>query len=197
VRVAFEARREVHSLDRLSLLFEGEASIETILAAEPDAVRLPIDDRSRWTVAADAGTDARLTHGPDVPWRLDVKHEARGDHWAYPSFRLPDDVTLNETDTLVVRARCERAGTVRLFLWEGEGGVGYLTPGAVVADDGAWHVARVRVRDLDLSAANAADPDGKLDVGSVRRLSFGLNSEADANAVELSDLILIRGREGP
>jgi hypothetical protein len=197
VKVWFEARREAQALDRVAMVFEGETSIDQVLAAEPDAVRLPIGDQARWTVAADRESVVRLTRDEAMPWRLDVKHQAQGDHWAYPVFLLPDALALTQEDTLVVRARCERAGQVRLFLWEGQSGVGYITPRPVVPDDGKWHVTRIRVRDLVESRANAPDPDGKLDVGSVRRLSFGLNSKDDANTLDLSDLILVRAPARP
>jgi hypothetical protein len=49
-------------------------------------------------------------------------------------------------------------------------------------------VAVVRFQDLILSGANAPDPNGRLDLDQVRRISIGMNSRADENRLEVSDV---------
>ena len=64
----------------------------------------------------------------------------------------------------------------------------YMTPDPVIPAHGQWHVARVSLRDLVPSAANAPDPDGRLDPFSVRHLSVGMNHRAGESTLELSGL---------
>lgn len=74
---------------------------------------------------------------------------------------------------------------------EGESDVGYRTGRSIVPADGAWHVAAVRTSDLVPSTANRPDPNGRLDLDQVRRISIGLNSRAPDNTLELSDIYLV------
>ncbi len=128
---------------------------------------------------------------PEVAWRVKAKFQG-GDRWVYPEFRLRDHQDLKDYGGLLIRARAVHRGDVRVFLWEGDKGVGYLTAEPILPADGNWHTARVRFRDLVVSAANAPDPNGKLDLDQVRRISVGMNSRTDENSLEVSDLFLIR-----
>lgn len=62
---------------------------------------------------------------------------------------------------------------------------------SIVAPDGKWHTAVVRFDDLALSASNAPDPNNRLDLGEVRRISLGMNSEADENLLEVSEAYVV------
>ena len=119
-----------------------------------------------------------------------------GNRWVYPYFTLSDDVDLSRFSALILRARCERPATVRVFLWEGQRGVGYLTAGGIVPADGKWHAAEIRFADLTLSGANAPDADGRLDLSQVRRISFGMNSDAAENRLEIGEAYLVGPENG-
>lgn len=192
VAVTVEAREGDVRLDRLSISLIGEPDLTRVLRRHPSARNLPVRESSRWTPNNSPGT-VTMEADPSTFWRLKVRYNTGGDHWAYPYFRLPDDVRLTRDSTLLIRARCSGPASTRLFLWEGDSGVGYITPDSIVAADGRWHVARVRVADLILSSANAADPDGKLDASAVRRLSLGMNARGPEATFDVSDIHVVEG----
>jgi len=80
---------------------------------------------------------------------------------------------------------------VRMFLWEGDNGVGYLTQQTLIPADGKWHTAGIVFREFECSGANVADPNGRLDLDKVRRIAIGFNSETAENTLELSDVYVI------
>ena len=43
------------------------------------------------------------------------------------------------------------------------------------------------------STANTPDPNGRLDLESVRRISLGMNHAVDENVLEVSDLYVVAG----
>lgn len=174
----------------LVLTFFGEAELAPTLERFKHRSRLPIEQMSRWTPnIAGIGT-MEMDSTPEAAWRLQVKF-GEGDRWVYPFFKLPDHVRCNEHTGLVIRARCRNPAEVRVFLWEGDTGVGYITPHSVIAADGQWHVAVIRFRDLVLSNANRPDANGRLDLDQVRRISVGMNSNVANNALEVSDLVVV------
>lgn len=177
----------------LVLKFYGEAGLVQTLGSFKHWVRLPIRESSRWTPNIAAIGKMEMTSTPDAAWRLQTKF-GEGDRWVYPYFKLPDGTHLNEHAGLVIRARCPKPAEVRVFLWEGDSGVGYITPHAIIPADGQWHVAVVRFADLVHSSANAPDPNGRLDLDQVRRISIGMNTKAVENVLEVSDLILVSGK---
>jgi hypothetical protein len=77
----------------------------------------------------------------------------------------------------------------------GDTGVGYLTPHSIIRADHEWHVAVIRFSNLVLSTANRPDPNGRLDLDRVRRISIGMNSGAPDNTLEVSDAYAVSGRD--
>jgi hypothetical protein len=71
---------------------------------------------------------------------------------------------------------------------EGDTGVGYLTSRSIILADGKWHTSFVRFDELSLSGANRPDPNSRLDLDQVDRISVGLNSESKENRLDVSDL---------
>jgi len=193
-RVTVRARAAKGSpADTLSLDFSGEATLQQMLKAFPRRTRLPIGELKRWRAnAAPDATMAMEATGKDL-WRLDVQFGG-GDPWVYPYFALPEGISLAGKKGLLLRARCVGAAAVRVFCWEGTGGVGYITGGEAIPADGEWHAALIRFEDLTLSGANAPDNNGRLDLEEVRRLSIGLNSKAGRNTLEVSDLYVVGGK---
>ena len=130
-----------------------------------------------------------MTITPEKHWRLDVTF-GTGDPWIYPLFSLPSGMDLRQGTALAIRARCHKPAVVRVFLWEG-GGVGYLTPDGIIPADGRWHAALIPFDGLRISAANASDANGRLDLGQVHRISIGLNSRSPQNTLEVSEALII------
>lgn len=168
----------------------GEPTLSQCLARHPQQVRLPLGESARWQPNVPSSGRMSLEPQPDCSVRLNVSF-AEGDRWVYPYFTLPDDVDLSRFSALVLRTRCERPAAVRVFLWEADRGVGYLTPKSIVPADGKWHAAEVRFAELTLSGANAPDDNGRLDLPQVRRISIGLNSDAAENRLEVSEAYLV------
>ena len=176
---------------RLSVDLLGEASLPELLAHHPGHRRLPIEEAHRWHPLAAAHAAITLSDAGSAAWQMEVAF-GEGDKWAYPQFVLPDDVAMEQFVGLLIRARCSAPAAGRVFLWEGDTNVGYISPGSIIEPDGRWHTAVVRFDELTPSAANAPDPNQRLDLDLVRRISVGFNSEAAENDLELSDVYLFR-----
>lgn len=177
--------------DQLSVRFLGQNDdLFLTLQMFQHWLRLPIQESSRWTPSIAGHGEMTIDSTSEAPWRLQAKFKEK-DRWVYPSFKLPDNVKLDQNTGLVIRARCHKPATVRVFLWEGDTGVGYLTPKSIVPADGQWHVGRVRFSNLVLSTANAPDSNGRLDLDQVRRIAIGMNSDAPENTLEVSDVCVV------
>lgn len=167
--------------------FFGEATLVQALGRFQHWVRLPIRESARWTPNVAGHGKVQMDATSEAAWRMRVTF-GEGDRWVYPFFKLPDNVRLNEQTALVIRARCQKPAQVRVFLWEGESGVGHITPDSIVPADGQWHVAVVRFEDFVASSANKPDANGRLDLDQVRRISIGMNTKAAENTLEVSDV---------
>jgi hypothetical protein len=179
-----------HSTTHLALSFSGEASLLASLQGFHHWYRLPIRETSRWTPAVGAHGTMHIDATPEAAWRLRVQF-GEGDRWVYPVFKLPDGARMESYSGMVIRARCHTPAEVRVFLWEGDAGVGYITPQSIIPADGQWHLAVIRFADLVLSTANSPDPNNRLDLDQVRRISIGMNSKAAENTLEVSDACLV------
>ncbi|WP_165064930.1 glycosyl hydrolase [Paludisphaera rhizosphaerae] len=178
--------------DRLAFTLLGEPSFEEAVAHLKTRERLPIDDLTRWSPNVGAGGEMRMEVAEGSGWRLVTRHRPNTDRWVYPFFRLPPSVDLSDAKGLLVRARCKSNAQVRVFLWEGESGVGYINGSSLIPADDRWHAARVDFRALERSHANAIDPNGKLDLKDVRKISIGVNDQVDANELEIGDVFVVR-----
>lgn len=179
--------------DRLAVVLSGEAELGRTLGSLRHPLALPIRETKRWTPNHSPGGSMVMDSPAESAWRLRVKDEKGADRWAYPFFLLPENVHLEQSTGLLLRARCSGRAAVRVLLFEGDlsENVVYLTANSIIPDDGRWHVARVAFRDLAASAANAVDPDGRLDLARVRHLGLGVNSRSSEATLEVSDLYLI------
>jgi hypothetical protein len=186
--LATDQRNETSS--RLVVDLCGQATLERILDHHPRAVRLPVQQLERWR--ANIAPHGRMTMeaARDGGWRMNVSFTAQ-DRWVYPYFELPESMDLAKVSGIVLRARCAKPGLVRVFLWEGDTNVGYLTARTIIAADGQWHTATIRFNDFSLSGANAPDTNRRLDRDQVRRVSIGMNSDEAVNELELSDVYVL------
>lgn len=178
--------RRVPTLQSLLGSFEERRQVEEVR------------DLDRWQRSVVGGAELEMS-ASDAGWSFTVDFPEETDRWAYPRLHLPDDIDVSRYEGLVLRARCQREGTMRVMLWESRGGrrtgAAYLTPHTVVPCDGRWHAAYLPFAELEWSSANQPDPNGRLDLGSVRHISIGINSDADQNRLQVSDLYLVSDRE--
>ena len=177
--------------DLVEIDLEGNPTLEQVLRRFPVRQALPIDNLSAWRPAIAETGKMTMERPDDGGWRLKCQFQG-GDRWVYPQFQLGENVKLEDYSAIVLRARCEHEAAVRVFLWEGDTGVGYLSP-VVVPADGKWHTAVVLFDDFHLSGANRPDANLRLDRDQVGRISIGMNSEADENSLEVSDALFVTG----
>ena len=178
---------EISDLVEIDLI--GNPTLKQVLRRYSVQHPLPIGDLTAWRNAITGSGEMTMEATEDGLWRLKCQFKG-GDRWVYPSLRLPGETAVERYSAIVVRARCAQKGAVRLFFWEGETGVGYLS-GGIIPDDNRWHTAVVSFDDLNVSNANRPDPNHRLDLDQVRRISIGMNSESDENTLEVSDVYLV------
>ena len=178
------------STTHLALSFSGKVSLAASLQGFGHWFRLPIQESSRWTPAVGAHGTMHIDATPEAAWRLRVQF-GEGDRWVYPVFKLPDGVRMEGYTGMVIRARCHTPAEVRVFLWEGDTGVAYLTPQSIIPADDKWYSAVICFADFVLSSANSPVPNNRLDLDQVRRISFGMNSKVAENTLEVSDAFLV------
>ena len=167
----------------------GNPTLEQVLRRHPVRYPLPIDNLTAWKASVAPNGKMKMEVVGNRGWRLRCQFQG-GDRWVYPNFRLAEDVAVEQYSAIVLRARCAEKGAVRLFLWEGDGGAGYLSPIAIPADRN-WHTAVIPFDDFTISGANRPDPNHCLDLDQVGRISIGMNSESDQNTLEVSDVYFV------
>jgi hypothetical protein len=126
---------------------------------------------------------------------MEVSFPEDAEPWAFPRFKLPEDIDLSDAKGVVLRARCAEPGIARMLFWETNDGrmtgVDYMTSESIVPEDGEWYSFYVPFDDLVLNRANEPDPNHELDLETVRYISVGLNSDSQSNMVEVSDLYVV------
>lgn len=178
------ASRQVTSL---TIDLSGEATLEQVLNRYRRRERLPISDLPTWRPNVPGYGEMTMDAASDGAWRLNARF-GEGDRWVYPFFELSDEVQMSRFSAMVVRGRSFLPATVRVFLWEGDRSVGYMTPNSVIPADGEWHTAEIRFEDLVFCDATTPDANRRLDLDQVERISIGFNTEGDDNTLEVSDV---------
>ncbi len=174
----------------LLINIRGVSALPDVLESSSRTTRLAIDETASWRPNIAGGGDMTMARTGEGAWRLEANF-GDGDRWVYPTFTLPDGVDLSAARALAIRARCLDPADVRVILWEGTRNVGYLTSRSIIPADGAWHVAVVAFESLSLSGANDPDPNGKLDLGAVRRLSIGMNAKERHAVLDVSAVYVL------
>ena len=185
------ANAAAQPLENVEIDLTCTPSIEQLRQHHPQRTALPICDLTAWRKNIVGSGQMTMETVAGKIWKLNAQFQG-GDRWVYPNFALPEHVAVERSGAIVLRARCLKDASVRLFLWEGDSGVGYLSP-ILIPSDGKWHVGVADFEDFSLSGANAPDPNHQLDLNLVRRISIGMNSRADENTLEVSDVYLIEG----
>lgn len=181
------------TLDRLSLAFWGEPTIDAVLAANPEREKIDIAP-ALWLSSAADGGKVDLSEIPDGV-KLGISFAKENDRWAYPNVSIPEITPperMKKFSGVLCRVRVSERCTPRFFLYEREGGGSYFTAGAIVPADGRWHTVLIRRDDLSLcSATGQVDKNSQFDPEEAARFSFGLNTK-DANAtMEIADLYFL------
>lgn len=138
---------------------------------------LSLDELYRWEKRGSG--KITFAHEPPATWGFKVSFPQGVDRWAYPRFTLPQEVDLNRITGVLLRGRCMANATVRLMSWDEQGRQSF-TPFTLFPSDGEWHVAYVSFESYQ-----------QADVGKPVKISIGLNSAKETNALEVSELYLI------
>lgn len=160
----------------------GENDMSTYLRKSGYHFALPVGEDYRW----DRNANGKVTfeHQPPATWGFSVQFPPNVDRWAYPGFRIPQEVDQSRLTGVLVRARCLKPATVRLMTWDGDN-VSHVTHFPIIPADGEWQVAYISLSSYIGALSN--------EPGAVRiaRISIGLNSDRDDNALEIRDLYLL------
>lgn len=175
-----------------ALVFSRTSEVDggRLLASLPADRRLPLPAALLATADTNIANGATRTFVPqdDGSLRLALGFPNAGDHWAFPRIAAP--AGLASYDALLVRLRCAKPATVRLFVYEG--GAGWYTADTLVPGDGRWRWALVRFADLDHCQSTDPDANGRLDLERATHLSLGMNSRSTDNALDLDQCHLLR-----
>jgi hypothetical protein len=151
------------------------------LAAHKYQFALPIAELNRWKEnSAGHGTFSKPETGG---WAYDVTFGG-GDKWAFPRFTPPQEVNWDKVEAVLIRARCQAPGIVRIMTFDAQARNSY-TAFPVIKADGEWHVALV-----PLDSFLQPQPGQKIG-HQIHDLSVGLNSDTATNRLEVSDLYLL------
>lgn len=167
----------------------GNPTLQQVLHRYSRKQRLAIDDLAAWRASITGSGEMTMETLEGGGWKMNCRFQG-GDRWVYPYLQLPQDVAVDQYSAIVVRAKCAEKASVRLFLWEGDTGVGYLSP-ILIPSDGKWHTAVALFDDFSVSGANRPDPNHRLDRDQVRKIAIGMNADSDENTLEVSEVYLV------
>ncbi len=156
------------------------------LQSHPYQFALPIAEAHRWEANIGGGGKMQLGKSDAGTWTIGVSFPQKGDRWAYPKFAIPQEVDLDRVEGILIRARCAKPGTVRILTFTAARKQ-FITGFPVIKADGEWHVAYVP---LDTFMALPETAEGTLG-RQISKLSVGLNSQAEENTLEISDLYFL------
>jgi hypothetical protein len=181
------------AVDPVFLRFRGRPSLESWLGLFSKRQKLPITNMGSWHPSAIAGATMNMSSPDANTWQLDVNFNKAIDRWVYPRFDLPDNLNLTRFKGIVFEGRC-RAGAlaVRTVLWERQADGGEITfmTGNILNSDDQWHPVFVPFTGSDFGASGV-DPNNKLKLNQVKVMSFGMNSGAAENTLQIRNVWLV------
>lgn len=143
---------------------------------------LPIGELHRWKKSTSGRMEFLASES--APWGFRATFGA-GDRWAYPTFTLPQELDLDKTDSVLVRARCTGPASVRVMTWNEKDNVSFTTY-SIIKADGQWHVARV-----PLETFLVPEQENQRLGRQIKRFAIGLNSKGKETLLEVSDLYFL------
>lgn len=180
----------------ISINLIGEPSFAKLMEAWPRKKQITIDDQTRWTMTSANDCDPRMNFPGMGLCQIEATFQAGKDNWIYPRLALTDDVKPQEMDGVVLEMRAVNTSAVRWFSWEQTSHsqsetIGYITPPSLIPGDEQWHAVYIPWENLVLSGANAMDPNNKLDLDLVKRISIGFNGKAGHNTLQIRQAWLV------
>ena len=192
IRVAAKGKN-AQAISPLAVDLFVEKTVAAHLAGFPVKMLLPIVQMDAWQENMPGGGRMTMSKGKEGGWRLEV-HFGPGDRWVYPKLKMGENVKWGKAKYLLLRARCEKAASVRFIAWE-DGQAGYVSRQPLMPADGRWHVALIPLAEVD-PLPTSPDQNGRLDADQVHVISFGLNSDVADNALEISEAYLLGENPG-
>jgi hypothetical protein len=175
----------------LAIPMMTEGSLETHLARHPMKIPLPVTELKRWDHNVSAAGKMIFSVPPPGLWRMDLTFsQSRGD-WAYPKFALPAPIDPQRATGIVLRARILQPGrNVALMLYGEDPRENYVIFD-LYPTDGQWHVVYAPFEQFKPGPGHPDMQNARLHVETIRRIAVGLGSSAAANAMEISDMIVV------
>ncbi len=161
----------------MSLNLSGGWDIAMHLKDSKYQFPLSLDELYRWEKRGNGKIS--FEHESPATWGFKVSFPQGVDRWAYPRLTLPQEVDLSRITGVLLRARCKEKATIRLMSWDEQNRQSF-TPFSLFPSDGQWHVVYVSFESYQ-----------QADVGKPVKISVGLNSSTEINALEVSELYLI------
>lgn len=160
------------------LLAEDDRGIADYLKEAKYQLPLAVRDDYRWQ--ENSSGKLSFVQRQEDTYGYTVEFPPKVDRWAYPKFRLPQEVDPKSATGILVRARCLKPAAVRVMSWDAQGEQSF-TSFPIFPADGNWHVVYVPFSSY-LSDAGRQLPT---------EISIGMNSMENTNEIEISDLIII------
>jgi hypothetical protein len=186
VSVSFLSDFRTPSLD---LKFGMDASLQTWLKVLE--VAQPVDLQVLTFTASASTDDLTGSFDGEGVWRLEARFPEGVDRWAYPTFDLPEDLRPDMEGGFLVRARLMQPGTAQVILMEENPPYGYIAPLFPANRDDQWRVYYLPMS-LFTKLVSSSRPEGGLGSAPITKISFGFNSEAMENTLEISHVYVTR-----
>lgn len=183
----------VSRIDPVLIRMRGEPTVASWLQRFASKQRLSITDLKRWSRSTLNETTLTMSLSDEDTWKLDLKFNNAPDRWAYPRYELPANVNMGRFKGMVFEGRCrESAMAVRAVVWEREpaGQEKIFMSHNVLKSDNQWHAVYVPFTTKEIGV-ESIDPSGAIRPEKVRVLSFGMNSGAQDNTLEIRNLWLV------
>lgn len=154
---------------------------------------LGLDEPGRWQKNISGNGTMEIAAGKEGGARFEAAFIAPGDRWCYPKsdFGRPMDFSAYQAVSFDYRCHADDEATVvRLQLIEPNGACYLTTTGWNARKE--WTRATAAFADLAWGSYSPKDPNGTLDLKTVRALMIGLNTPRDDVWLEVRNIKLVR-----
>ncbi len=177
-------------LDQLLLNFIEQQSLEQLIDSFAYREVLPITELERWQHNIVGGSEMSMEIIDTSTCRSDFSF-GDGDRWAYPSFRIPENINMARTKAVVLEARVDAPADARIML-QMRDGTTFYTADPIISDNGEWQSAIVWFDELGLMPIGVPEEsDLILRLEDVTSIQFGMNSKTSENALEVRNVWLV------
>lgn len=195
--ITFEAAaNRTLNIAPVSIELIGELTFNALMSTTRQKQQIIIDDQTRWQMAAASECDPKMNFPGMGLCQIEARFEEGKDKWIFPRLNLGDDVSLQQYSGIAMEIKAVNTSRVHLFCWEKNAdgkneSIGYLTPTSLISGDQQWHAVYIPFNKLVLSGSNAMDPNNKLDLDQIQRISPGFNGNVGQCSLEIRQAWLV------